>query len=105
MRWTFFIPPFIYFVSVFGFVCVCVLFFLVLSLVDSKLPLLGLGLGGFPVVLINVDRLPRIADPLVAHRPGSKVAAVDDVVGQGALLLLVLVLRCRWVSARLGWME
>lgn len=43
-------------------------------------------------MLINVDRLPGIADPFVAHCPRSQVPAVDDILGQIALLRLVLIL-------------
>lgn len=44
------------------------------------------------VVLVDVHRLPRVADPLVADGPRGQVPAVGDVVGEGALLGLVLVL-------------
>lgn len=44
-------------------------------------------------MLIDVDRLPGVADPLVADGTGGQVAAlVDQFFGKGALLLLVLVL-------------
>ena len=46
-------------------------------------------------MLLDVDRLPRVADPLVADGAGREVAAVDDVVGEDALLGLVLVLFLR----------
>lgn len=43
-------------------------------------------------MLINVDGLPGIVDPLVAASDGSQVSVVDHVLGQLALLVLVLVL-------------
>lgn len=48
--------------------------------------------GGKAVVLIDVDGLPGIVDPLVAASDGSQVSVVDHVLGQLALLVLVLVL-------------
>jgi hypothetical protein len=50
-------------------------------------------------VLVNVCRLPGVADPHIADRPGRLVSiAVRHVLGQGALLYLVLVLRTRSVN-------
>lgn len=43
-------------------------------------------------MLVNVDGLPGIVDPGVAASDGGDVAAVDHLVGQLALLGLVLVL-------------
>ena len=65
---------------------------------------LGQGGGGMAVVLVDVDGLPRVADPLVADGAGRKVAAVNDVGGEDALLGLVLVLFwwSRGVSRRLS---
>jgi len=46
-----------------------------------------------PVVLIDGHGLPRVADPDVADGASGVVSAlVHHVLGQGALLLLVLVL-------------
>lgn len=45
-----------------------------------------------PVVLINVHGLPGIVDPDVADGLSSGVAGVEHVVGERALLGLVLVL-------------
>lgn len=48
-------------------------------------------------MLIDVDRLPGVADPDVADGAGSVVPATFlDIGGEDALLLLVLVL---WVVA------
>ena len=55
-------------------------------------PLFRHGIGSVLVVLVDVNRLPGVADPLVADGPGRVVVVVDDVLGQEALLLLVLVL-------------
>lgn len=55
--------------------------------------LLGLGLSSVAVVLLNVASLPRVADPLVTDGESGEVAALgDDVLGESALLGLVLVL-------------
>lgn len=43
-------------------------------------------------MLINVDGLPGIVDPLIAASDGSQVSVVDHVLGQLAFLVLVLVL-------------
>ncbi len=66
----------------------------------SSQALLGQGRGGVAVVLVNVDGLPRIADPLVADGAGRQVPAVGDIVGECALLGLVLVLHGIGESAR-----
>lgn len=54
--------------------------------------LLGLGRSSVAIVLVDVDGLPRVADPLVADGPGGQIPAVGDVIGKSALLRLVLVL-------------
>lgn len=55
--------------------------------------LFRLHLPGQLVVLLDVLGLPGVADPLVADGArGQVAAAVDHVGGEGALLLLVLVL-------------
>lgn len=55
--------------------------------------LLGGGLGGEAVVLVDVGGLPGVADPDVANGAGGHVAAGgDDIAGEAALLGLVLVL-------------
>ena len=43
-------------------------------------------------MLVNVDGLPRVTDPLVADGAGGVVVVLEDVLGEGALLLLILVL-------------
>jgi hypothetical protein len=43
-------------------------------------------------VLVNVNGLPGVVDPFVAAGDGSQVAVLDHVLGQLALLGLVLVL-------------
>jgi hypothetical protein len=44
-------------------------------------------------MLVNVGGLPRVADPLVADGAGGMVVVLEDVLGEDAFLLLVLVLR------------
>lgn len=70
-------------------------FFVVVRLLSSPylgLRLLGQGSSSIGIVLVNVNGLPGVADPLVADRPRGPVAAVGDILGEGAALLLVLVL-------------
>lgn len=56
--------------------------------------LLGSGLVGETVVLVDVGGLPGVADPHVADGAGREVAALGNhVVGDLALLRLVLVLQ------------
>ena len=51
-------------------------------------------------MLIDIRRLPWIADPYIAHRPCSIIAS-DYVVRQHALLLLVLVVQYEDAESRL----
>lgn len=62
----------------------------VMSLLLQTRGLLPLGIL---VMLLDVNRLPRIADPLIAHGARSQVpSVVEHVMGKGPLLRLVLVL-------------
>ena len=48
------------------------------------------------IVLINVDCLPRVADPNIANSSSSRVSPMDHVMGEESLFWLVLVLiRCQ----------
>lgn len=47
---------------------------------------------GKSVVLVNVDGLPGVVNPGITAGDGSGVAALDHLLGQLALLGLVLVL-------------
>lgn len=50
-------------------------------------------LGGQLVVLVNIYRLPGITNPDIVNRASSQVPVIaKHVLGQAALLLLVLVL-------------
>lgn len=48
---------------------------------------------GEPVMLLDVDGLPGVADPLVSDGAGGQITSGSDhVVGENTLLLLILVL-------------
>ena len=63
--------------------------------------LLGCCCGSQPIVFVNIDSLPRIADPHVFDGTGSEVAAIrGHIIRQLTLLWLVFVLWHKWGLAR-----